>query len=177
MKKIFWGLLLIYLHFNLNIGNSTIDLLPNFVGYLLIAGGMEEVAQSTVFTAARPMVFCTAFYAGTLWAIGLLDISLGWVGIILGAVSLSLQLIVTYRIVQGVKELESLCERDLHACALRNAWIAMAIGSAANYVFGIFSLERLSVFALVFSFVAAVYYIVKFYFSKKAYLADGGERL
>lgn len=39
LNKIFWGLILVFLDFNLGINGSDFDILPNFIGYLNIAYG------------------------------------------------------------------------------------------------------------------------------------------
>ena len=36
MKKVFWGFFFIYLNFNLTLNGFTLNLLPDFVGYLLL---------------------------------------------------------------------------------------------------------------------------------------------
>ena len=40
MSSIFTGMLLVFLDFNINLGRSKIGLLPDFIGYIVMAGGL-----------------------------------------------------------------------------------------------------------------------------------------
>ena len=167
MNKIFWGLIFIFVNINL----GALDILPNFVGYLLVSSGMKEVEESQTF-ASRTVVDGTALYAIAVWIMTLLGMAQGGLGIVLGVIGLILQLMVTYRIVLGVEELEPVCECDLGSEALRRGWTVMAVSSAGGYVLGL-TVPPLAVPALIVAFAAMIYYIVRFYQSKEAYLASG----
>lgn len=164
MNKIFWGLLFLFLNFNIN----NVDILPNFVGYLLIAFGMGEVKEGQSFASAKPLASGTAFVAIATWVMGLLGGSLGWGDAILGMISLTLQLMVTYRIAMGVKELELIRERDLGSGALNRAWQVMALGSVLGYLLFLLA-PAAAVAAMIVAFLAAVYYIYRFYRTKTEY--------
>ena len=58
MNKIFLGL--IFLFFNINIGN--ISILPAFVGYILIFMGMKDYPQVGRFDKCRPWAIAGADY-------------------------------------------------------------------------------------------------------------------
>ena len=45
MKKIFAGLIFILFNVHVTLGGYMIGLLPDFVGYLLVAAGLKEVWQ------------------------------------------------------------------------------------------------------------------------------------
>lgn len=54
MNLIFIGYILIFFHFKIN----GIDILPDFVGYLLIANGLGRLEkESELFVKARPWAF------------------------------------------------------------------------------------------------------------------------
>lgn len=164
MNKIFWGLLFLFFNFNIN----NVDILPNFVGYLLIAFGMSEVKESKALASTQPLASGAAFYAIATWIMDLLGASLGWISALLGMISLALQLLVTYRIVMGVKELEPIHECDLGSGALNKAWQIMALGSVLGYL--LFLLAPVAAAAaIIVAFLAAVYYIYRFYQSKTNY--------
>jgi len=44
MSRIFTGFLFIFLDFNLNLGNSQIGLIPDFIGYIIMLGGLAEMS-------------------------------------------------------------------------------------------------------------------------------------
>lgn len=167
MNKIFWGLIFIFVHINI----GAMDILPNFIGYLLISSGMQEVGESPAF-ASRALVNGTAVYSCVVWIMTLLGAAQGVLGFLLGLVTLVLQLMVTYRIVLGVEELEPALECDLGSGALRSGWTVMAVGSAVGYALFMI-VPALVILALIVSFVAMIYYIIRFYQSKEAYLASG----
>ena len=69
MRNIFSGFILIFLDFNLNLGNSTIGLIPDFIGYFVMIGGLDQmVGESTIFTKVRPFVVGMAVYTGILYS-------------------------------------------------------------------------------------------------------------
>ncbi|MBS6007427.1 MAG: hypothetical protein KIB43_10745 [Clostridium baratii] len=43
-KKMFWGYLLIFLHFNINMGYKSVDILPDFIGYIMIGLALTKLA-------------------------------------------------------------------------------------------------------------------------------------
>ena len=43
MSRLFWGFFLIFVNFNLNVNAHTLNLLPPFVGYILLLQGMREL--------------------------------------------------------------------------------------------------------------------------------------
>lgn len=54
MTKLFWGTVIILFDFNVGAGVGMLELLPDFVGYLLIFSGLRELVRAGGgFTAAR----------------------------------------------------------------------------------------------------------------------------
>ena len=50
MRNILIGFILIFLDFNLNLGGSKIGFMPDFLGYIIVIKGLEEmVGESTLF--------------------------------------------------------------------------------------------------------------------------------
>ena len=47
MSSIFTGMLLVFLDFNINLGRSKIGLLPDFIGYIVMAGGLAELQSES----------------------------------------------------------------------------------------------------------------------------------
>lgn len=43
MNHVFWGLLLIFLNFNITIDDSMIGILPDFAGFILIVLGLKSL--------------------------------------------------------------------------------------------------------------------------------------
>lgn len=63
MKKLFIGLFFVLLSISINIGEISIDLIPDFIGYLLLISGLREfTAESGYFgKAAKLSIIFTVF--------------------------------------------------------------------------------------------------------------------
>ena len=61
MRQIFWGMLFLFLDFNLNLGSSSIGLIPDFAGCIFLIRGLDALAGESVrFVQARPWAVATA---------------------------------------------------------------------------------------------------------------------
>ena len=43
MSKLFWGFFFIFINFNLNVNQYSLNILPPFVGYFLLWQGMRQL--------------------------------------------------------------------------------------------------------------------------------------
>ena len=164
MNKIFWGLIFLFFDFKIN----EITLLPAFVGYLLIYFGMKEYHAKhdavEAYAKARPWVIAAAVWSAVFW---LPLLKAGWLSVI----GTALQLAVTYFIMRGVEQMESVWELDLGASRLRSAWyvtlVCLIVAWLANILAGGLA-AGLAVVATIIWFVAALVYLVAFCRCKKA---------
>ena len=116
MDRIFYGLIFVLLSVQFN----TVDLLPDWLGYLLMYSGLGQLAsESRHFSALRPL--CLVMNVCTLL--------LGFakfpepVLIVLGMVSVAVKLYVLRRLVQGMEELQAHCTTaNLEIDTLRSRW-------------------------------------------------------
>lgn len=160
MNKIFWGLLFLFFDININ----EISILPAFVGYLLIYFGMKEYnrehSEIPAYTKARPWVI-----AATVWA------ALFWLPLLkpgyLSVIGTALQLVVTYFIMRGVEQIESIREINLNSSRLRTAWYITLVCLIVTHLVSLLA-AGLAVIAMIIWFVAAIVYIIAFYRCKKA---------
>ena len=125
MGKIFAGLLFVFLHFRIN----GFDLLPDFIGYLLIWLGMRSVQESKTWQENL-----SAFAACGVSVIALFSRST--VEPLLGLLGTALQLLVLYAIAKGTLELEEYTGCDLRAGELRKSFLFTAIWNVLAYVGG-----------------------------------------
>jgi len=117
MGKIFAGLLFVFLHFKIN----GFDLLPDFVGYLLIWRGMKSVPECTSWQTG----WAAAAAVASVAILGVSLVGIRFPGVLGSGVSLVmifLQLAMTFDIVRGVEELEQVTDADLRADWLRKSW-------------------------------------------------------
>lgn len=164
MGKIFAGLIFVFFHFRIN----GFDLLPDFVGYLLIWLGMRSVTESEIWKNSQSAL-AACIVEGAVLALSLTGASLtGAAGTVLGLALTVLQLVVTYIIVRGVEEAEKTAGADLRAGELRKSWYFTMICTAASYVCGLIQSEA-AVIPMILAFMGIVCYIVYYYKAWKAY--------
>lgn len=67
VKRIAWGYILIHVHFNI----GTLDLLPDWLAYVLFLGALPEVAKTSPSAGLlRPLAILLACWEGTVWLLG-----------------------------------------------------------------------------------------------------------
>ena len=134
MKAFFFGCLLIFLDFHLELNSVRIGLLPNFLGYYLLLRGMRELKEySPHFSAPRGVVAALMVYSAILWGLDLLGLGEEYLPVELQVLLLVLGLLATlgllysfYQIVSGILEMETAFLADLRGKTLRHLWMAMA---------------------------------------------------
>lgn len=136
MKRIFWGFFFVFINFNLSFNAHTLNLIPTFVGYILLyqaAGELTE--QSRRFKTLRPFAAAMAVYTGLLWVGELLGVAGGdsWLDTILGLAAAVLSLIVSWNVVQAILEMESARGADLNGASVRTAWFILLTVQIAGY--------------------------------------------
>ncbi len=170
MAKIFWGFLLIFLDFNLNLGSSQIGLIPDFAGYLVLIGGLTEMAEeSPLFAKVKPYAAGMAVYTGILYVMDLMGISasLGALSYLFAIVSIAVSLYISYHIVLGVKEMEETYRAFLGGDALKSAWKLLALFQIATYVLLLF--PAAAVICIIVVFIMAIRFLIAFSKSKSLY--------
>lgn len=77
MQKIFTGLLLVSFDFNLTLGSCVIGLIPDFLGYIFIRKGVQELREESLcFARLDPWTLGMAVYSGILYLLDLFGIGL-----------------------------------------------------------------------------------------------------
>lgn len=173
MSNIFIGMLLVFLDFNLNLGNSTIGLIPDFIGYFIMMKGVIELEpESSNFTKVVPIVKGMVIYAGIIYAFDLLGISynLGIITYILGLISTIASLYISYHIVIGVGDIERQTSKHLNADELFRVWKIMAIFSVVMYL--LIFIPLLAIFGVITGLAVSIYYLVVFNRTKNLYYSE-----
>ncbi len=147
MKKIFVGLLFLFLHLRIN----GVDLLPAFVGYALIYLGLAELAQPPSVETSRMISAAAAVVEGAEWVLALFGVGLGL------PLGLIFKLLVTWRLVIWMEEIAS-----PRTGQFRVGWYLLAIGSVLSLVLAWLE-QDLVLAATIVAFVGVVYYIYVFY--------------
>lgn len=170
MQNIFTGFLLVFINFDLNFGNMKIGLVPDFLGYIFMIKGLDEMArESLLFSKARPYANFMIYYTGIMYILDFFGLSASYETIvyILSVLSAVISLYISYNIMMGVLDIEKNYNIFLDGHELKNAWVLKAVFSVLLYFLK--NVEGPAVIIIFMSFIAAVYFLVVFYNSKKLY--------
>ena len=144
MNLIFAGLIFVLMDINNQFGTITInllpsfDILPDFLGYLLIALGLRTTADKSIcFKKVRPYIRAAGVYTLLLYALDFLEITdrLGALGLFAHLIATILTLYTTYLIGLGLNDLEDARFCVLRAYAVYEAWRALMISRVAAYAY------------------------------------------
>ena len=147
MKKIFIGLLFLFFRITIN----SVDILPNFVGYVLIYLGLAEVIQTPSVETSRMLSAAAAVVEGVLWVLALFGVGLGL------PLGLLFQVLITWRLVTWAGETE-----NPRAGQFRVSWYFLAGGAALSLALAWLE-QDLALVAAIAALAGAVYYIYVFY--------------
>lgn len=170
MKNLFIGLLLVYLEFNINLGTSTIGLFPDFIGYIFIIKGLNELADiSNRFYKIKTISKIMAIYSSLLYAANLVGFSAAntWISFILSIAGLIASLYISFNIVMGVKDIERIHDCKLNSETLFSCWKLIAAFSFLAYIAIIFPV--LAIIALILDVVFIICFLVSFNKTKNLY--------
>jgi len=162
MNLIIWGLVCVFLDVNLPVGPVTIDIIPDFLGFILIAVGMHAYAsQSEYYRKIRPFVWGAAAVSAAVYIANMFGvIPLNTLpSVIITVILTILYLITTYYIYRGIRELEQVQGRVLGAENLRRIWIIMVVAEALTLL--CYYLPVLILLQMILSFAANVAFLVQ----------------
>lgn len=134
MKKIFWGFFFVYLNFNLTINGFGLNLIPDFVGYILLYQAAGTLAgESGQFRKLQPFSVAMAIYTGILWVGELLGITgETWLDMLLDTVALGGSLYISWNVIQAILEIEENRGADLNGRAVRRDWLVLVIAQIVS---------------------------------------------
>ena len=158
MDQLFWGFFFLFLNFNLNVNGTSLGLLPDWVGYILLYLGCSALErESELFGKPRPFCVGLGIYTGVLWLMDLFGIGaeLGILSWLLGLVAVCLNLYTSMLVVDAIANVEMRRNYDLCAAHLKTVWKVLAVCTVAAQL-----LTILPVLALVCVLIAAVTGIV-----------------
>lgn len=170
MDKIFIGFILIFLDFDLNLGNSHIGLIPDFVGYIVMIKGLVEMdRESPVFMEVEPYATGMAVYTAILYLIDVFGVSmsLGLLSYILGITSTIISLYISHKIVMGVIDMERIYNTLFNGESLKSTWSILAV---LNILIFISLLNPvIAIVCTIAAFIADICFLVAFNNSKNLY--------
>jgi len=126
MKKFAIGFLLIFLDFNLNFNQASLNVLPDFVGYYLLLQGTKEMdRESSLFAGPRPFMVVMIVYTAVLWLGALLNVGGGVLGMVLSIIAQVVHFYIAWVLVQALREMEQNHGADLYGSVLLSRWKIM----------------------------------------------------
>lgn len=172
MNNLFYGLLLVFLDFNLSFNDHTFELLPDFLGYYLMMRGLEELDnESDYFAKARPFAMGMMIYTAVLYALDVLAVTvyLEFVSWVLGLLATIVSLVIGYWVVSGIQDIETRHGWDLQGQRLRSMWLYTAVLQGIAYV--CVWIPWVSIMGSLAAFIMGICYLVAFNSSRKLYQA------
>ena len=169
MSTIFIGMILVFIGFDIHIGNSTIGLIPDFLGFIFMLNGIREIAGlSNHFRKVVPFIIGMIAYSAVIYVTNLLGVDFPLaLTILLGIGSTFVPLVISYMIIMGVKDVEEHREQSLYSEDLHSAWVLLTLFSALSFV--VFVVPVPGIIVLLLGFIAAVYYLYRFHKTKMAF--------
>lgn len=141
MKRVFWSFFFILLSFSVNIGQSSVNLLPTFIGFgLLFSAAMRLEEESPLFRPVRQWSTGLCIYYAIIW---LTDIflpiprdgsTLSSVLTVLDAAALLLTLYVARLVINAIANMEMRRNAALGSIPLRAAWKAIVLCAILSLV-------------------------------------------
>lgn len=179
MAYIFWGYIFSLVDFNIN----SFDLLPDFIGYLLIFIGVHNLSViSKYFNKARIFaVIMTVLTFSDLLHFDTITIEQDFFAALLVLANLILSFVpiyLMYLITRGIGDLEQQCGNDLGFVTLLRLWKAVFLFTVLVYVLmqfatQIYELHTIILFVIsiliIGAFIAMVAWVVCIYIAKKRY--------
>lgn len=172
MKNLFIGFIFVFLNFNLSLGDSSIGLLPSFVGYFFILKGLRELEGRTpYFDKLHSATTAMLTYSAILYIFDLIGITakLSIFVSIFAMISVLGSLYISRSIVVGVKELETSMAYYMKGDFLFSKWKLMAFLNIVSILMLIVPIINL--ICIIASFVANVLFLLAFNQSKNMYYA------
>lgn len=170
MKELFIGMMLVFLDVKIGIGQFTADVLPDFVGWYLMLPGLAKLgSQSAHFRKVRPLAVAMVVGSAVLYVMELTagTLSSKVLNFSVGFVALIISLLIGYRIVSGIRDLERRQNQNLEGEKLQNLWLYTAVIHGITYVCG--WIPMVGTMGSVAALVMSVCFLAAFYRTKGLY--------
>jgi len=171
MDKIFLGLIFIFFDINIFFIIFNINLLPNFIGYILIYLGLKELGKYSDKFKKSLLISRISIIISMIKDIGifLMIINMNNVLVQICNIILTLSSIyIFYKMAIGIKDLEHKEERNYGGKLLLNIlkiWSIVAIASYSNY----FIPEQYRIVLLIVYTLVSLAFLIMFYRTKEKY--------
>lgn len=173
MNGFFWGFLLIFLDFSLNLSGHEIGLLPDFIGFFLIfRRAISMTGLSLRFSQLARLSRAMTAFSAFLYCWDLIGFRAA-PAILAHMLSLGCSiggLFAAYLFTQALFDLQALRGMDLRVQSLQSAWNVLAVCQMVSYLF-LMNVLLSTVGALV-CFGVGIYYLYRLLESCRAYAGE-----
>jgi hypothetical protein len=172
MKELFVGMLFVFLDVNIGSQNHILDVLPDFVGYLLMQRGLGKLSEEgRYFEKALPVVMGMTVYSVVLYVMDIMatTVHARFVSFCLGLAAMVCSLLIGFWIVSGVRDMERSRGWNLEGEKLHSMWLCSAVIQCIAYLCGWIPL--VGQIGAVGAAVMHICFLVAFYQSENLYEA------
>lgn len=166
MRAILIGLTLILLDFQISSELFIFDVLPDFIGYIILTWGLVRMEDEIEYFSKIHM-FTKAMATYTIFAC--YNWSSFWVNFVIGAISTAGSLYVSYCIVNGIREAGEKKCWHLPVDSLIKKWKLLLFSSIV--IFLVCKSQLLSIIALAVYTITVFVFLMSFYETKRQYEA------
>lgn len=156
---------------DLLIDNSSLGLIPSFVGYFFMFRGLKEmVSFSGRFQKMIPYVKWIGIYSAINYMAALFGILARLpmpLTLLLDFAAIVISLYISYNIIMGIRDIEMNRSQNLNCTQLYFAWRMLAVFSALPFL-GAF-IPLIAYISVIVGFGVGVYYIYAFYNTKSLF--------
>lgn len=171
MNLLFYGLVFLNMNLTLNIGNHVINLIPAFLGMLMLSKGMSRLRSESVrFSKCYDISLIMSIYAAAIWLLDFFGITSNFPqegSLLLGLITTAMKLFLNYMVLAGMKELEEKHHANLNTKAIWVFWLMGVMMDVGTYI-GLF-VPIMALLCIVVGFFISVLFIVAFYDGAKRY--------
>ena len=171
MNKLVWGFFLIFLNFSLNFNGASLQLLPDWLGFILLYLACGELlGESEMFQKPRPFCVGLSIYSAIIWVLDFagFDTEAGVLSWILSIAFSALTLYVGYLVIEAFRNVEMRRNYDLCSVHLRKVWLVLAVTTAAGYVL-LLLLPTLALVCAIAAGIAGIVFLVAVHGTRKAW--------
>jgi hypothetical protein len=185
MDKLFFSMIFIVMNYTLTLGNVRVEIVPHFIGYIGLAVGLGEMARhSSGFLRLRPWAIGMAVFTAVIFALQIAGFTEQWAVISLTAalvISSAIGFFILYRVITGIRQLETDFEAAWESERLLMAWKIMLAANAVGYALVLIAYLMLTgaspsdgaglliTVGSLIAFAAGIYFLVRFYKTRQLY--------
>lgn len=176
MKMMLIGLFFILFQFDVKVGNATVGLLPDFLGYALLAVNLGRLkSESRRFARIRPLAAGMGIFTGILYLLDLVGFSSGMSYaeeveishthllflLVAGVVTTFLSLYILFCIVRGIQAVELRAGVELNGEKLKTSCTGLSVFLVLTWFFALL-IPQMALFCGIGYFAFAVAFLVSF---------------